>query len=169
MPADQSHLVASGVSASEYSDEGLDAATTYYYVVTAEDTSGNESPASGEVNATTEESTGESGDLVLQYRDGDYGSPSNNQVKPHFNIVNAGDTDVDLSELTIRYWYTIDGEQSQAFHCDYARVGCGNVQRGFPAFAIVRGRSGPLPGDQFYFRSGNAGGRKRNGRNSGSL
>jgi len=46
-------LAASGVVASAYNDTGLAAETTYYYVVTAVDTSSNESSASTEANATT--------------------------------------------------------------------------------------------------------------------
>jgi len=44
--------VASGVVDSAYVDSGLTNDTTYYYVVTAVDTSGNESAASGPVSAT---------------------------------------------------------------------------------------------------------------------
>ncbi len=41
-------------TASNYSDTGLSAGTTYYYKVTAEDTSGNESDPSAQASATTE-------------------------------------------------------------------------------------------------------------------
>src|SRR5262245_62628284 len=40
--------------------------------------------------------------LRLQYRAADPNSPNDNQIKPHFNIVNGGTTTVPLSELTIR-------------------------------------------------------------------
>jgi chitodextrinase len=46
--------IASNVTTSSYSDSGLAAETTYYYVVTAVDTSGNESANSPEVSATTD-------------------------------------------------------------------------------------------------------------------
>ncbi len=45
--------VAAGVSASAHSDTGLAASTTYYYQVTALDTSANESAPSNEASATT--------------------------------------------------------------------------------------------------------------------
>lgn len=46
---------ASNVAPSEYLDTGLMPSTTYYYVVTAIDTSGNESANSSEASATTDE------------------------------------------------------------------------------------------------------------------
>src|SRR5262245_52338413 len=58
--------------------------------------------------------------LRLQYRVADPNSPNDNQIKPHFNIVNGGTTTVPLSELTIRYWYTNDGTQPQVYDCDFA-------------------------------------------------
>jgi hypothetical protein len=48
------NLVASGVANSDYGDSGLSPSTTYYYVVTAVDTSDNESGASNEASATTQ-------------------------------------------------------------------------------------------------------------------
>ena len=47
--------------------------------------------------------------LRLQYRVADPTSPNDNQIKPHFNIVNLGGSSVPLSELKIRYWYTREG------------------------------------------------------------
>ncbi len=49
--------VASGVAASTYTDTGLTNGTTYYWVVTATDTSDNESTYSGEASATPSDIT----------------------------------------------------------------------------------------------------------------
>ncbi|MFO8007047.1 MAG: sugar-binding protein, partial [Candidatus Brocadiia bacterium] len=49
--------VATGVSSSAYTDSGVTNGTTYYYVVTATDTSGNESGYSSEASATPTAST----------------------------------------------------------------------------------------------------------------
>ncbi len=49
---------AGNLTVSAYSDSGLDASTTYYYVVTATDTSGNESEYSTQASATTLSSEG---------------------------------------------------------------------------------------------------------------
>lgn len=51
-------LVASDVGSSAYTDGGLSSSTTYYYKVTAVDTSGNESGASSQASATTDTATG---------------------------------------------------------------------------------------------------------------
>lgn len=69
--------------------------------------------------------------LRLQYRVADPSSPNDNQIKPHFNIVNGGTTTVPLSELTIRYWYTNDGSQPQVYDCDWASRGCSNITATF--------------------------------------
>src|SRR5262249_57015329 len=44
--------------------------------------------------------------LRLQYRVADPNSPNDNQIKPHFNIVNGGTTTPPLNELTNPYRYT---------------------------------------------------------------
>ena len=48
-------LIVEGLTSSLYTDTGLNAGTTYYYVVTAKDTSGNESGPSNEASATPTE------------------------------------------------------------------------------------------------------------------
>jgi endoglucanase len=57
-PGGPYEMVAADVTQSAYSDVGLEDDTTYYYVVTAVDTSGNESDESNEASATTESSAG---------------------------------------------------------------------------------------------------------------
>ena len=74
------------------------------------------------------------GDLHVQYRAADTNA-TDQQIKPHFNLVNVGTETVPLSELKIRYWYTRDGQAAQAFNCDYALIGCGMVQGAFSATA----------------------------------
>jgi len=51
-------LIYGGVTTSAYADTGLSALTTYYYVVTAVDSSGNESFSSSQASATTLSSAG---------------------------------------------------------------------------------------------------------------
>ncbi|MDW8065989.1 MAG: cellulose binding domain-containing protein, partial [Anaerolineae bacterium] len=77
------------------------------------------------------------GDLVVQYRVADTNA-RDNQLKPHFRIVNRGATSVPLSELTIRYWYTVDGDKPQVFNCDWAQVGCSNVRGSLVRLATGR-------------------------------
>ncbi|MDP5275783.1 glycoside hydrolase family 6 protein [Chengkuizengella axinellae] len=118
--------IESGLTATNYTDTNVTNDTTYYYVISAENEVG-ESSNSTEVNATPQSSGGgNQSDLVLQYRTGDT-NDTDNQFKPHFNIVNIGTEDIALSDLTIRYYYTLEGNQSEQFNCDYATVGCENV------------------------------------------
>jgi hypothetical protein len=70
--------------------------------------------------------------LKVQYRAADTNS-GDNQIKPHFNIVNTGSSSVPLSELKIRYWYTREGSAGQNFWCDWAAVSgsCSSVNGTF--------------------------------------
>ena len=75
--------------------------------------------------------------LRVQYRAADTNA-GDNQIKPHFNIVNSGSSPVPLSELKIRYWYTREGTLGQNFFCDYAVVTCSNVTGSFVQVSPVR-------------------------------
>jgi hypothetical protein len=68
----------------------------------------------------------------VQYRAADTNA-GDNQIKPHFNIVNAGTSSVPLSELKIRYWFTREGTQNQNFWCDWSAIpgSCSNVSGAF--------------------------------------
>src|SRR5262249_41235922 len=77
--------------------------------------------------------------LRVQYRVADPNSPNDNQIKPHFNVVNSGTTAVPMSELTIRYWYTNDGNMPQVYDCDFAARGCSNISASFVSIPAVTG------------------------------
>ena len=87
--------------------------------------------------------------LKVQYRAADTNA-GDNQIKPHFNIVNSGSSSVPLSELKIRYWYTREGTVGQNFYCDYSAVsgGCGKVTGTFVQV------SPPRTGADFYLEVG---------------
>lgn len=65
--------------------------------------------------------------LEARHRVGDAGSPTDNQIKPHVEVVNRGSTPIALSRVAVRYWYTAEGTQPQSWWCDWATVGCANV------------------------------------------
>lgn len=50
-----------------------------------------------------------------------------NSINPQFRIINAGTNTVNLADIKLRYYYTIDGDKTQNFFCDYATVGSSNV------------------------------------------
>ncbi len=72
--------------------------------------------------------------LKVQYRTNTT-NPSDAEITPFLQIVNTGSTSVPLSELTVRYWYTIDGDTPQTFVCDWAQVGCANLSGSFVKLA----------------------------------
>ncbi len=135
--------VAQGLTASTYLDMGLVNGTAYYYKVTAHDAAGA-SATSAVVSATPQGTphTG-TGQLAVQYRTSS-SNAGDNSLTPHFLIANRGSAAVPLSELTIRYWYTVDGERPQQFHCDWAQAGCSNLSGSLVKLAQ------PLAGADYY-------------------
>ena len=115
-------------TAASFTVTGLAASSTHTYTVRAVDAAANVSAASNAVTVTTDAVSASS--LKVQYRAAD-ASATDQQIKPHLTIVNTGTTAVPLSELTVRYWYTRDGTQPQAYDCDFALVGCANVTATF--------------------------------------
>lgn len=69
-------------------------------------------------------------DLVIQSFNGNI-STSTNGLSPKFKLINNGESDINLSEVTLRYYYTIDGDLSQSFWCDWASIGSSNVKYQF--------------------------------------
>jgi hypothetical protein len=69
--------------------------------------------------------------IQVSYSVGDNGSINDNNIKPHIRLINNTPEDIPLSALTIRYWYTVDTEQPQTFHCEYALFGCANLTSAF--------------------------------------
>ncbi|WRZ94635.1 glycoside hydrolase family 6 protein [Streptomyces sp. NBC_01007] len=119
-----------GATTTSYTDSGLAASTTYTYTVKAKDAAGNVSASSTAVSATTKTSGGGGGTsgLKAQYKNND-SSTGDNGIRPGLKLVNAGSGAVDLSKVTIRYWFT--GESSSAGYqtfCDWAQLGCSTVK-----------------------------------------
>lgn len=67
-----------------------------------------------------------SGSLVVHY----YPSSTQNlssSINSNIKLVNRGDTAVNLADVNLRYYYTIDGEKEQNFWCDWSNAGSVNV------------------------------------------
>lgn len=86
--------------------------------------------------------------LRVQYKTAASNPAGDNHVRPHFNIVNGGTAAVPMSELTVRYWYTVDGSQPQTYVCDWAARGNQNVAGSFVAVSPAR------TGADFYLQLG---------------
>lgn len=140
-------------TSTSYTDSGLTASTAYSYTVKAKDAAGNVSAASAAVTATTSASGGGGGNpgtgaVKVQYKNND-SSPTDNQIKPGLRVVNTGSSAVDLSKVTIRYYFTGDGGSSTfAASCDYAAVGCSNLTQKVVAL------SSPKSGADHYVEIG---------------
>ncbi|WP_425415538.1 X2-like carbohydrate binding domain-containing protein [Paenibacillus borealis] len=54
-----------------------------------------------------------------------------NTLSPKIKLMNTGTAAISLADVKIRYYYTIDGEQTQSFFCDWSQVGSTNVTGSF--------------------------------------
>ncbi|UPK41604.1 glycosyl hydrolase [Paenibacillus pabuli] len=75
-----------------------------------------------------------SGNLIIQAYNGNT-SASTNGISPKFKVVNNGNSAIQLSDVKIRYYYTIDGEEAQSFWSDWASIGSANVTSKFVKLA----------------------------------
>lgn len=89
----------------------------------------------GDTGTTTP--TDPTGQLVLQYRNGD-SNPTDNAIRPIFNIKNNGSTAVNLSDLKIRYYYSDESQQKQQFFIDWASVGGTHISGAFGTPTIAK-------------------------------
>ncbi len=60
--------------------------------------------------------------LEVRYLVGDPGQPANAQIAPRLLLINNTPEDIPLSQLALRYWYTVDGSRPQSLSCDYASL-----------------------------------------------
>ena len=71
-----------------------------------------------------------------------------NTLNPRVKLVNTGTSSINLSDVKLRYYYTIDGEKAQSFWCDWSHVGSSNVTGTFVKLAT------PLTGADYYLEVG---------------
>lgn len=87
------------------------------------------------------------GDLTIQAFNGNTSS-STNGISPKFKLINSGNSAIQLSDVKLRYYYTIDGEEAQTFWSDWASVGSANVTSKFVQLAT------PVAGADHYLEVG---------------
>jgi endoglucanase len=91
----------------------------------------------GPTPTPTSRPTPAAGTLKAQYRTGD-ATASTNIIRPLLQLANTGTSPVDLGSITVRYWYTEDSTQPQAWACDFAQVGCANLTARFVTLTTPR-------------------------------
>ena len=65
------------------------------------------------------------------YSENKNGNPNTNQISTHLKLVNEGSVPVDYSQLTVRYWFTAEGDKPLIYSVDYAELGNGNIKGKF--------------------------------------
>jgi len=104
-------------------------------------TTGNKpTPTSPSAKTPTPLSHGH-GALQVYYKVGNPGAVSANQVMPQLELFNTGSASINLSDVTIRYWYTLDRQQAESYWCDYAVVGCNNITSKFVSLPTQRAQA----------------------------
>ncbi len=150
------------VTGTSYTNSGLTASTTYTFTVRARDAAGNLAAVSNSASATTSGGT-TGGAVKVLYKNND-SAPTDNQIKPGLEVVNTGSTALSLSTVKLRYYFTRDaGATSFATWCDYAAIGCGNIQTSVVSLAT------PVNGADSYLEVTFTGGTLAAGANTGDI
>lgn len=68
--------------------------------------------------------------LKVEFFNGSLSSQSNT-IYPKFKLTNTGTSPITLSDVKLRYYYTIDGEKPQSFFCDYSNITSSNIAGSF--------------------------------------
>lgn len=93
-------------------------------------TSAKSSKSTAVSSAQGASSSAMGGALKLECFNGSLGL-QNNSINPKYRLINTGSTAVSLSQVKIRYFYTIDGDVPQTFWCDWSTAGSANVNGKF--------------------------------------
>ena len=56
----------------------------------------------------------------------------------NFKLINTGSSAITLSNVKIRYYYTIDGVKTQNFYCDYSPAGSSNITGTFVTMGAAK-------------------------------
>ncbi|MET9518353.1 cellulase family glycosylhydrolase [Streptomyces sp. NPDC002994] len=158
---------AAPVTGTSFTDTGLTPSTAYSYTVRARDAAGNVSAPSAALSVTTRAQDGggggPSGAVKVRYKNND-SSATDNAIRPGLQVANTGSTSLDLSTVSVRYYFTRDGgSPSVSAWCDYAAVGCAQVK------LKVVPLTTPLTGADAYLEVTFAGGSLAAGKDTGDI
>jgi len=65
--------------------------------------------------------------ISVDYANGDLEQPANTVMKPFLSVLDVGNIPLDLSGVTVRYWFTRESESPVQAYCDYAEIGCNHI------------------------------------------
>jgi hypothetical protein len=85
-----------------------------------------------------------------------------NEIKPGLQVLNTGSTALNLATVTVRYYFTRDGNAYNIW-CDWAQVGCGNLT------TRVVPLPGPVNGADAYLEVAFTGGTLAGGAGTGEI
>ncbi|WP_170061193.1 cellulose binding domain-containing protein [Spirosoma aerolatum] len=104
--------------------------------------------------------------LSVSYRDGDNNLPSNNVIRPYLKLNNEGNTAVSYSDITIRYWLTVeDFSPLTNLSVYWAQLGTSKVRMRY--VALTQPRQGALGYVEYSFDASS--GTLAAGSNSGEI
>ena len=122
---------------------------------TAKDANGNIATATQKVIVNAPQNT-----VVLKAYNSTKANISNT-IDPRIMLENTSNTTINLSNIKIRYYYTVDGEKGQAFFSDYAQVTDAGSQRNITSSVTgTAQKSSAKTGSDYYLEisfSSNAG------------
>lgn len=98
-------------------------------------------------NATPTPTQTASSSLQIEFFNPDK-SATINQIGMNFRIKNTGTTPVNLANVKVRYYYTIDGEKPQSFWCDYSNIGSSKITSQYVKLSV------PVTGSDGYMEIG---------------
>lgn len=69
--------------------------------------------------------------IKVLYRCGSGDASTKNTIRSTIEIKNTGTVPIDLSDLTVRYWFTSEGNENSTFTCEYSAYGTEKVTGNF--------------------------------------
>ena len=79
-------------------------------------------------------------DFSLIVENSSNGAPQSNTITNNITVKHNGGDDIDLSKLSIRYYYTKEGSASESFNCDHASMQLNVAPYYLPCTDIVEGK-----------------------------
>ncbi|MNJ49534.1 Endoglucanase 1 precursor [compost metagenome] len=116
-------VIASNIAGTSFTDSAVVNGTQYFYIIKAVNAVGS-SVSSAEVSAIPQAVA--TGSLKVQYKVNN-SNATDNSISASFNIMNTGDSAVDLSDLKLRYYFTKEGTAAMNMWTDWAQIGSSNV------------------------------------------